>query len=102
MRISDWSSDVFSSDLERDGFEIIFEVEPGVVGIELLEVDSVLPHLVALELGAGADEADEMVAARNLRVRPEDDRRAVIDAHLPDHAAAIGKASSTERLCQYV
>src|SRR3546814_17086097 len=31
-----------------------------------------------------------MVAARNLRVRPEDDRRAVIDAHLTDHAAGEG------------
>src|SRR3546814_10048489 len=120
MRISDWSSDVCSSDLadflrelvearhivlalrlerdqprsrfgQEDGAEaavdvaaaaeiavpirgdrvgghrpeIIFEVQRGIIGVELLEIDPVLPDLVALELGARAAEADELVAARS-------------------------------------
>src|SRR3546814_17279769 len=146
MRISDWSSDVCSSDLadflrelvearyivlvlrlerdqprsrfgQEDGAEaavdvaaaaeiavpiggdrvggdrpeIIFEVQRGVIGVELLEVDPVLPHLVALELGARAAEADELVAARNLRVGAEDDRRAVIDVDLRSAGRRVGK-----------
>ena len=72
--------------------EIIFEVERGIIGVELLEIDPVLPHLVALEFGAGAAEADELVAAGKLRIGAEDDRRAVIDADLPGHAAGEGAA----------
>src|SRR3546814_12696018 len=124
MRISDWSSDVCSSDLadflrelvearhivlalrlerdqprsrfgQEDGAEaavdvaaaaeiavpiggdrvggdrpeIIFEVQRGVIGVELLEVDTVMPHLVALELGACAAEAAAQIGRASCRER---------------------------------
>src|SRR3546814_6842074 len=72
MRISDWSSDVCSSDLEQLG-----------------------PGRRAGHLAAGAD------SAAVLDLRPPD-RRAQHQAGLGMMNMEIGRASCRERVCQYV
>src|SRR3546814_11926570 len=82
MRISDWSSDVCSSDLHLDRLV----VDDIAAGIE----QSVLPVAgIGVERDVGQDA--DIIAARIL------DRR-----HRAAHQIEIGRASCMERVCQYV
>src|SRR3546814_5275105 len=80
MRISDWSSDVCSSDLKRFGDVI--------VGAEFQPDHAI--HRIAL-----GGQHHDWQGANGCRVR----------ADLPAHVQAVGKigrASCRERVCQYV
>src|SRR3546814_17174027 len=92
MRISDWSSDVCSSDL-HEGADL--GVEPRVVQVEVL-----------------ADDAVEHAQEPDHQQRQRGDAVAAVDAaefrqHGAVHAAAqqhgleIGRASCRERVCKY-
>src|SRR3546814_14862801 len=123
MRISDWSSDVCSSDLPRT-----YPSRPGLsvfvarLGIQLEEVEAVLNHLSGSKAGiVGAlDYKDEKRSAlehghcsecSSPSAQPSSSRvgRERI-AGLPPYAARlraargrrIGIASCRDRLCQYV
>src|SRR3546814_8610043 len=79
MRISDWSSDVCSSDLEKAADQSRVDDRAGAG--ELRRVPDPLPHLGAADLG-------------RRRVLHE-----VVDRHAADE---IGRASCRERVCEYV
>src|SRR3546814_7916476 len=84
MRISDWSSDVCSSDLQR--VIVPFGERRDVHRRELPDLQRVVPAVVeALQLHFLAD------------VQPELEE---IDPLIDDHE--IGRASCRERVCQYV
>src|SRR3546814_12851484 len=93
MRISDWSSDVCSSDLEGDG-----EVSPRLAGLD--------PGYLHRQLDDYANGRREHEAMRTIALRlPEEDRRKVsaFYASLPAPAGPeIGRAACRERVCQYV
>src|SRR3546814_5291998 len=75
MRISDWSSDVCSSDLANYGRQPFVELEPDLArNLGLAVIDRGLQHLA-------------------LGREPE----AVVD-----HLGKIGRAACRERVCQYV
>src|SRR3546814_18060719 len=94
MRISDWSSDVCSADLEqpllqrRDVLVLVDDERP-VAGAELLGHAGVL-----LQRTGGEQQQVAPVggALRGLQV----------DVGLVDLRDAIGRASCRERVCQYV
>src|SRR3546814_13061986 len=97
MRISDWSSDVCSSDLPRLRLpRISAEGERGGCGL----VDGPYPHpitiLKALNLGEN----------RRVRLRAEADGVPIMHAIIAfvrlDRPTQIGRASCRERVCQYV
>src|SRR3546814_15002056 len=101
MRISDWSSDVCSSDLRLD------VLGPGYLGHRQL----VLGALFVLLEGGGAEE--EHLAVLDRRHPADRERAAVagavdlVDDRMLDVARAqevgeIGRASCRERVCQYV
>src|SRR3546814_6987393 len=101
MRISDWSSDVCSSDLHHVGAvlagerEIGFEGEVAVNVLDLL--DQFLRGLrrMAADLEQGEDEAGEFMAHGKAREGDDDVR-----AGAADHE--IGRASWRDSVCQYV
>src|SRR3546814_17864038 len=83
MRISDWSSDVCSSDLRTDMFarNQFWQIAA------LLRVGAPAADLVDAEIGVGAiAEADRSRSARNFL----------------HHDDKIGRESCRERVCQYV
>src|SRR3546814_18508629 len=110
MRISDWSSDVCSSDLVRRGLE---DAGIGVPGAGEDDVRAAL-HLAAGQLAGGEgvvergrrrpDEVDDQLRGR------VGETGALVEAadKFPDqrdvHGAAekIGRASCRERVCPYV
>src|SRR3546814_6381385 len=79
MRISDWSSDVCSSDLPRHRVEHLGR-EPRA-------------HLAAVDEGVGEIGGDDS------RVAADPGR---IELHHPGTRKKIGRASCRERVCQYV
>src|SRR3546814_8475558 len=83
MRISDWSSDVCSSDLRDDAVDP-FEIEPVVAN---MAPGSALLFLGSILHGAGANMSGAV-------------RRAVIIGYCLGWQ--IGRASCRERVCQYV
>src|SRR3546814_5587081 len=89
MRISDWSSDVCSSDLRRDPADD--DVHPGGIG-----VDGIGLHQLGIADHAVQEEGVERQAVI-LRQPGIDgvELRAII-------LAQIGRASCRERVCQYV
>src|SRR3546814_14475476 len=99
MRISDWSSDVCSSDLlgDRDGLQ--------EDGIHLDAVGPVAPFLRALDVGGlGALGELHRDIGRRLAelagVLPDADRLHALGN--PIERGEIGRASCRERVCQYV
>src|SRR3546814_20765362 len=113
MRISDWSSDVCSSDLDADAAQLVDRML-GRLGLQLTGVADVRhkrevkEHAVAtadidreltdrLQEGQGLDVADcaaDLADHEIDGVGLADDRDAVL--------AQIGRASSRERVCQSV
>src|SRR3546814_16613370 len=103
MRISDWSSDVCSSDLTRDRIRAI------------LCRGTVAQHFDTLDCARRNEVEIDRVAALRRRARVEVDDRAVVTALAVDQhedmdarkaakarGAQIGRASCRERVCQYV
>ena len=70
--------------IERDRAEIIFDRAGDVLGLELLEIEAVGAHFVALEIAAV--DADQLVAAPLERIGAEDARVAVEVAELAGQA----------------
>src|SRR3546814_20611128 len=95
MRISDWSSDVCSSDLRADVVR---------AAVLVLQVVGVLPHVQAQDRGvARADALHE----RAVQVGAALDRELAGLVHAKPRPAAaeagkIGRASCRERECQFV
>src|SRR3546814_9007130 len=85
MRISDWSSDVCSSDLLAEDAVIVHRDEPHVrpLGGTLIGVVARGDH----------------AAAATLRRSPY---CAAAERHVGDQPLQIGRASCRERVCQYV
>src|SRR3546814_4507864 len=97
MRISDWSSDVCSSDLFGEGggdqhlpgLELArFEL---LVGVDDVDV-AARPALVADIIGEGFRQRDFGLG----------ERLGIAAARLGDRLDEIGRASCRERVCQYV
>src|SRR3546814_3209901 len=82
MRISDWSSDVCSSDLDAAKAKAKAAVKPVEVRILVDHQDYQVNQVVKLP-------ADELPAAKDA-------------GWADDHPAEIGRASCRERVCQYV
>src|SRR3546814_12627163 len=105
MRISDWSSDVCSSDLEKaisdvDGDPLL--AFGGEAVDEQREVDFLPLRSDALAVGF---ERGELILEDHFAVvkQPPDQRRlAVVDRSAGDEAQQIGRASCRERVWQYV
>src|SRR3546814_15233001 len=113
MRISDWSSDVCSSDLPAIGTEPFEGAEPRLVGHARRSFDPI----TEIDIGkAGAGGALDMIendigaqpfAERVLRVEEAVDHRQSValpvgEAATDKAAAEIGRASCRERGGQYV
>src|SRR3546814_18916525 len=103
MRISDWSSDVCSSDLRLGTAEIYRAVEELpeildslVIDLEFLGRDSYMPLFVVLRPGLTLDAV--------LKERINQAIRAAVSARFVpnDIFQEIGRASCRERVCQYV
>src|SRR3546814_17438246 len=90
MRISDWSSDVCSSDLQRTVTDRGLDVAVVAGGERLLEIDK---HHDP-ELGGDAGERDEPDRAR--------DRLVIAEQIEQPQAAEIGRASCRAGVGQYV
>src|SRR3546814_16543089 len=111
MRISDWSSDVCSSDLSRSNSRIGRIVGSGGNSIHGdVEVENVLPDAeLAVERdggrvrGIGLDEYDVGAACRAYRSQLVDQGGRHASAAMGGgHGQEIGRASCRERVCQYV
>src|SRR3546814_10732771 len=97
MRISDWSSDVCSSDLRDQAVEmpgiacLAFDVDIRVLGRQRGE------HALVIDL----DDVDLMLLEQ--LHHGEEGARPVLEFYAqPRHAAELGRASCRERVCQYV
>src|SRR3546814_20857447 len=91
MRISDWSSDVCSSDLGDASVAIGQRRQQGQLGLGVLGDDDGIGH-------GGSPGGAKNGATSVLRARP------VVgpDRHNPPTWPEIGRASCRERVCQYV
>src|SRR3546814_12112707 len=98
MRISDWSSDVCSSDLQRTVTDRGLDVAVVAGGERLLEIDK---HHDP-ELGGDAGERDEPDRARDRLVIAEQIEQPQAAGEREGQACQIGRASCRERVCQYV
>src|SRR3546814_5033058 len=98
MRISDWSSDVCSSDLEREkGYR---EGAPALqhAALDLVALDALEQGLeVAFAEAFVALALDDLEEDRAERVRGEDLQQLALVGF-----REIGRASCRERVCQYV
>src|SRR3546814_16226699 len=105
MRISDWSSDVCSSDLASVEVDDVIDVEiehrdPRDAG---MQVDRLVQHDPAV---AAAKPGPAPVVAPDFNLETELLVELHARRHAPDrlhgHKAEIGRASCRERVCQYV
>src|SRR3546814_17108845 len=106
MRISDWSSDVCSSDLDAHRFGT------GALPVQLAEnaldvAKRVAPVIVGPIAAAVVQRALDDETAPDLETvmraeTPVQGRKAVCDAAQLDVAAGIGRGSGGERVCQSV
>src|SRR3546814_15854205 len=110
MRISDWSSDVCSSDLAADFAPVLDQIERGL----LVRQRDVAPAPIGI--GTPLVEESGQPVRRHMgcairrvepeRVEPEtmNQRRLAMLDRIADHlgVAQIGRASWRERVCQYV
>src|SRR3546814_1639246 len=97
MRISDWSSDVCSSDLRPEMIEDARVTDPArrseSVGELYAMVAEMAKDWTTADLLAGLEEADIPAAAVTALDDLPDD---------PHLEAKVGRASGRERVCQYV
>src|SRR3546814_15589244 len=101
MRISDWSSDVCSSDLVgRDHYRLRWKGDAGVFSSTLHEIDLPLGVPVTLPLDIAVGVSGSYSAIVDL-VDPQVD---LVAGSVPMAVlvAEIGRASGRERVCQYV
>src|SRR3546814_10752566 len=97
MRISDWSSDVCSSDLAGRPGGIAEEED----GREQAAADRGDRRAGDAERRRAEMPEDQRVVEDGVQDRPED-HRPEGDVSPPDDAEKIGRASGRERVCQYV
>src|SRR3546814_14087195 len=101
MRISDWSSDVCSSDLDADRpLQLVLDRADGLIALSMVVVRAVA-EVEAEHIGAGAKElADHLLAGAGGAERGEDLR---ISLASPGAAStqAIGRAACRERGDKY-
>src|SRR3546814_1668666 len=118
MRISDWSSDVCSSDLAKAmdavilvvdlaGFTAASDAVPGERLVDLLDrhFEAMVPPVTAKGGEILAFLGDGFLAAFELDSDPGKACAAALDAAIAaveGVAAPIGRASCRERVCQYV
>src|SRR3546814_4267979 len=95
MRISDWSSDVCSSDLEAGAARLVGQVGAGL--LELLE-----DQLAVLRRHAAAIVGDRDLQALRTRLRRHDHMAGPLVAELGRVRQQNGRASCRERVCQSV
>src|SRR3546814_2668727 len=96
MRISDWSSDVCSSDLLRPGIAIPIPdavVDAIVIRDWIVEHAAVEPEIARLGLAHRREQRE----ARDIGVAPRGDER---DLRI-EQFLTIGRASCRDRVCQY-
>src|SRR3546814_3851392 len=98
MRISDWSSDVCSSDLGTDvaAGTPLFQIDASDYKAQLAQAEAMLQRAQAVQKNA---------ASVAQRFRPLVSRQAVSAQEYEAALAAlgqIGRASCRERVCQYV
>src|SRR3546814_14105787 len=102
MRISDWSSDVCSSDLEafamadqvlHSGVRGITDlmVMPGLINLDFADIRAVMTEMGKAMMGTGEAEGENRAVAA---------AEAAISNPLLDDE--IGRASCRENVCQYV
>src|SRR3546814_8628977 len=80
MRISDWSSDVCSSDLVFENLELVLECQPALISSKIWNIDRLSPN-------------------GEIRIR---DRTVPLAGALLSEHNEIGRASCRARVCQYV
>src|SRR3546814_3363789 len=97
MRISDWSSDVCSSDLGLDGLIRELAREDG---LERIRYTTSHPNDMTDGLIAAHGEIGKLMPFFHLPVQAGSDR--ILAAMNRSHSVEIGRASSRERVCQYV
>src|SRR3546814_10335802 len=105
MRISDWSSDVCSSDLPAIGLEQDRGAQelvavPPIAGAARRAASAQDAFVQAVELFAVLGRLQSLLAARRRRpgLQPRFDRR-ILRIEMGEE---IGRASCRERVCQYV
>src|SRR3546814_11106984 len=98
MRISDWSSDVCSSDLTLTGFRMISLQDAQDSAQSLREALDGAGLSDAVEIRKTVDENGMVRFAIDLAPGRKDRMEAIL-RHLGDE---IGRASCRERVCQYV
>src|SRR3546814_8970383 len=89
MRISDWSSDVCSSDLPQDRWEENAGISPFTLGVEIAALVAAADGLPSKDRTYALSLADYW----NERLE---------DWLYTEAGASIGRASGRERVCQYV
>src|SRR3546814_20243552 len=83
MRISDWSSDMCSSDLQIEGFGDMGGRQDARAGLFVDDDALVLPQLPRELVGAAVDRIDARRAAAEQHVGEPPGRRPAIDRHPP-------------------
>src|SRR3546814_15353996 len=103
MRISDWSSDVCSSDLKELRVENLAMGPPGRPQLTLAGISFRLMAGEALGIvGASGSGKSPLVRALTGIWPPVQGRVRLDGAALDQYPPAIGRASGRERVCQYV
>src|SRR3546814_11779280 len=97
MRISDWSSDVCSSDLTR--LDAVLVIEGDGVGAVAEAGQRELCHRRRLRVVVCRIAVDDRVVQDDAETGIPD---AVLERELPAVERQIGRASCRERVCQYV
>src|SRR3546814_13371792 len=103
MRISDWSSDVCSSDLSETGPGEVTAGQIATTGdIEVMNPDLVLCHLdegATLNMELTSESGKGYVPAASNR--PVDAPIGLLPIDAPYSPVQIGRAACRERVCQY-
>src|SRR3546814_12322693 len=108
MRISDWSSDVCSSDLTTLALHTLAEAQKGGGTVAFVDAEHALDPVYARKLGVNIDElivSQPDTGEQALEIVDTLVRSNAIDVLVVDSVAAlvpIGRASCRERGCQYV
>src|SRR3546814_17424626 len=95
MRISDWSSDVCSSDLVDDALTHVHQIELGDAELGAVAVQCVELRARDRILDAGGAVDGRHIVIRHRQIRGQAPRLAAIETQ-------IGRASCRESVCQYV